>query len=80
MGERCRYAQLSCLYESWSVAKQKVFDQCWEQYVNDNQSTAFGIGCANTFTFTCSWLTFKDGENVMRIETKDNSYLVWLER
>ena len=47
MGERCRYAQLSCLYESWSVAKQKAFDQCWEQYVNDNQSTAFGIGSAN---------------------------------
>ena len=80
MGERCRYVQLSCLYESWSVSKQKAFDKCWEQYVNDNQSTAFGIGSANSFSFTCSWLTIKDGENVMRIETKDNSYLVWLDR
>ena len=59
---------------------KKAFDWCWEQYVNDNQSTAFGVGNANSFGFTCSWLAIKDGENIMRIETKDNSYLVWLDR
>ena len=60
--------------------KQKAFDWCWEQYANDNQSTAFGVGNANTFGFTCSWLAIKEGENIMRIETKGNSYLVWLDR
>lgn len=80
MGKRARYTKLSCLYERWSIAKQKAFDKCWEQYVNDEHSTAFGIGNANSFSFTCRWITIKDGENVMRIETKDNSYLVWLDR
>ena len=43
-------------------------------------STAFGVGNANSFGFTASWLETKDGEDVMRIETKDNSYLLWLNR
>lgn len=60
--------------------KQKAFDWCLEQYANDNQSTAFGVGNANSYGFTCSWLAIKDCENIMRIETKDNSYLVWLDR
>ena len=49
-------------------------------YALDMNSSDFGIGNANTFGFTCSWLTVKDGEKIMRIETKDNSYLVWLDR
>lgn len=80
MGERCCWDSLHNLYDSWSQAKQQAFDWCWEQFVNDNQSTAFGIGNANNFGFTCSWLAIKDNENIMRIETKDNSYLVWLDR
>ena len=36
----------------------------------------FGVGNANSFGFTASWLETKDGEDVMRIETKDNSYLL----
>ena len=51
MGERCCWSSLHNIYDSWSDAKQKAFDWCWEQYAN-----------------------------IMRIETKDNSYLVWLER
>ena len=80
MGERCCWGSLYNLYDSWSQAKQQAFDRCLEQYANDNQSTAFGVGNANTFSFTCSWLAVKDGEDILRIETKDNSYLVWLER
>lgn len=80
MSERCCWESLNNLYDSWSDKKQKAFDRCREQYANDNQSTAFGVGNANTFGFTCSWLTIIDGENVMRIETKDNSYLVWLDK
>ena len=80
MGERCCWQSLRNLYGSWSDAKQRAFDRCLEQYENDNQATAFGVGNANTFGFTASWVAIKDGENVMRIETKDNSYLVWLDR
>lgn len=80
MGTRCCWKSLHNLYDSWSEAKQKAFDWCFEQYINDNHSTAFGVGNANSFGFTCSWLAIKDNENVMRIETKDNSYLIWLDR
>ena len=80
MGGRCCWSSLHELYNSWSQEKQQAFDRCYEQYLNDNQSTAFGVGNATSYGFTCSWLAVKDGEDIMRIETKDNSYLVWLDR
>ena len=80
MGSSCCWSYLHNLYDSWSDAKQRAFDRCWEMYCNDENSSAFGIGNANCFGFTASWLCIVNGEEVMRVETKDNSYLVWLER
>ena len=80
MGCRCCWSSLNNLYEKWSLAKENAFNWCWEQYRKGENSTAFGVGNANSFGFTASWLETKDGESVMRIETKDNSYLVWLGR
>lgn len=80
MGNTCCWPSLGNLYDKWSPAKQCAFNRCWEHYCKGENSTAFGVGNANSFGFTASWLETKDGENVMRIETKDNSYLVWLDR
>lgn len=71
---------LGQVYDKWSDAKQRAYDWCYEQYCNTEDSDSFGICSHNTFGFTCSWLGKKDGEDIMRYETKDNSYLVWLER
>lgn len=70
---------LSYLYDKCSEAKQKAFDDCWNECV-ENDGSAFGVGNANTFSFTASWLVNINGEEAMRVETKDNSYLVWLNR
>lgn len=80
MGNTCCWPSLRNLYDKWSPEKEKAFNRCWEQYCKGENSTAFGVGNANTFGFTASWLETKDGEDVMRIETKSNSYLVWLDR
>lgn len=80
MGCRCCRSSLNNLYDHWSIAKEKAFNWCWEQYCNDENSEAFGIGNANSFGFTASWLLTKNGEDCMRVETKDNSYLVYLNR
>ena len=80
MGCKCCWSSLHNIYENWSAAKENAFNWCFEQFRNGENSTAFGVGNANSFGFTASWLETKDGEDVMRIETKDNSYLVWLER
>lgn len=68
------------VYYKWSEAKQRAFDWCYEQFCDTEDSDSFGICSHNTFGFTCSWLGKKDGEDILRYETKDNSYLVWLER
>lgn len=80
MGNRCCWQSLSNLYDNWSDAKQRAYEWCWEQYSSDDNASAFGVGNANSFSFTASWLTIIDGEEVLRVETKDNSYLVWLDR
>lgn len=80
MGVTCCWGSLSNLYDRWSQSKQKAFDSCWEQYIATENSSDFGIGNANSFGFTASWLGIKNGEDMMRVETKDNSYLVWLNR
>lgn len=80
MGSRCCWPNLCNLYDKWSCAKEEAFNRCWDMYINDENSSYFGIGNANSFGFTASWLAEKDGENILRVETKDNSYLVWLDR
>ena len=71
---------LSDVYVKWSVDKQKAYDWCRNEYLKTENSMLFAICSHNTFGFTCSWIGTKYGEKIMRYETKDNSYLVWLER
>ena len=80
MGCHCPWFGLNNLYHRWSKAKQIAYDECWNEYVKDPNATDFGVGNANTFGFTCSWLTTKDNEDVMVVKTKSNDYLVWLNR
>ena len=80
MGNTCCWPSLYNLYDRWSHAKEEAFDDCWEKYLGTENRCAFGVGNANSFGFTASWLGTKDGEDIMRIETKDNSYLLWLKR
>lgn len=80
MRSRCCWQSLRNLYKTWSVAKQSAYDWCRSQYEADENASGFGIGNANTYGFTASWLTVIGGEKALRVETKDNSYLVWLDR
>lgn len=56
MGNTCCWQSLHNLYDRWSDAKQAAFDYCWEQYMATENSEAFGVGNATTFSFTASWL------------------------
>lgn len=78
----CHYEgyYLSQVYDRPSTAKLHAFARCYDEFLNTENSTAFSICSHNTFGFSCSWLGTKDGENIMRYETKDNSYLIWLDR
>lgn len=79
-GNNCYASSLSQIYKTWSQDKQDAYEWCYIEYLNSDNHSAFGVGNANTFGFTASWLCTINGENAMRIETKDNSYIVWLHR
>lgn len=80
MGQRCRNYNISEIYNKVSFEKQKAFDMCLMLYYNDENSSDFRVGNANTYAFTASWFLTKDGEKCMRVQTKKNSYLIWLDR
>ena len=77
---RCEGFTLDDVYTRCSPAKEKAYRDCWEMFLNTEKSAGFRICSFNTFGFTCSWRGEQDGERIMRYETKDNSYLIWLER
>ena len=59
------------IYNSFSPAKQKAWDYCYE-LCRKEKGTGFGIISHNTFGFSVSWIV----DNGIRIETPKNSYLV----
>ena len=68
------------VYGTYSFSKERAYDWCFDQYAKTVGSYGFHICSHNTFGFTCAWFGEKDNERILRYETKDNSYLVWLER
>lgn len=79
----CCWNSLHSLYDTWSDAKDEAFDECYLDYLNTDMHLAFGVGNANTFSFTASWLGKVtggeyDGEEACFIKTKKNLYIVLL--
>ena len=79
-GEACKGVTLRDIYASWSDDKQKYYDDCYTQYLETEEHYNFRVKACGSWSFVASWMGTKDGENIMRVETRDNSYLVWLDR
>lgn len=80
MGLTCQADDLHALYKKPSQLKLKAYSECVFKYSFTENSHGFGVGNANTFGFTCKWFGEENGSTFMRVETKDNSYKVWLNR
>lgn len=78
----CHYegVTLEQVYGCASHAKHQAWERCYNEYENTDNHTAFSIYSHNSFQFSVSWLGTKDSENIMRVETAQNSFLVWLDR
>lgn len=80
IGERCVNETLSDIYASWSSEKQRHYDRCRKLYHETTGGHSFGVASCGSWSFVASWNGYKDGEPILRVETKDNSYLVWCDR
>lgn len=72
IGQNWEGTFLNQVYDKWSTAKQEAWDKCYDEYCRTDGAEQFSICSHNSFQFTCSWF-IPDG---MRLETRDNSYLV----
>lgn len=71
---------LSDVYTRYSDAKKQAFICCLDCFSVTPEGRDFHICSANKSKFSCAWYGYFCGEEILRYETKDNSYLIWLER
>ena len=71
---------LADVYGSYSDEKAESYNYCFELYASDYNSRDFHICSHNSFCYSVAWNTIIDGEEVLRVETANNSFLVWLNR
>lgn len=78
---RCSHKQgdtLSDVYGKYSSQKVIAYNWCKEQYEQTENHNNFRITAASCTQFSVAWNGTKDGEPILRHETKDNSYIVLL--
>lgn len=72
--ERSTAYRLSDVYTTWSYAKENAYDWCMRK-CNNMDGYGFRILSANTFQFTCGWLTENENSEItLHIETASNTY------
>lgn len=71
---------LADVYGRYSSEKAVSYNWCYEQFSKDDNAYNFHICSHNSFQYSVAWNTIIDNEDVLRVETANNSYLVWLNR
>lgn len=66
------------VYDSWSPAKERAFDECYDKYLATPEHDAWGICSYNSFSFSVSWTGLYNDKEALFIETSQNSYVVLL--
>ena len=79
MAIRCNSTTLEELYKTYSNKKQKAYNDCYKSFIRED-GYVFRVGNANTFGFTACWLVKGEHFDELRVETKDNSYRVILDK
>ena len=79
-GQHWEGDDLHAVYAKPSYAKQEAFDRCWDLFCEMVNSEMFGICSHNTHSFSVSWLAEFEQEPVMVVITRDNNYMVFLNR
>lgn len=80
MSLSCQHTNLNDLYKHPSVAKINAYNKYLNEYRKTENSHSFGVGNANSFGFTAAWYGKENDDFFLRVETKNNSYKVWLTR
>ena len=71
---------LSNVYSDYSRQKENAWKWCEYEFLTSNNHSDFHICSHNTYGFTVAWYCTINDEKCLRFETKDNRYIVYLER
>lgn len=86
-GERmftdCKYYEgyyLTDVYSRPSQEKIDAWNDCFNEFLDTEESSGFCIVSHNTFQFKVRWFGLYDGEEALYIKTATNSYIVLLDK
>ena len=71
---------LSEVYSSFSKEKENAWKRCEHEYLTSDSHSNFHICNHNSFGFSVAWFCRINEENCLRYETKDNTYIVYLDK
>ena len=80
MGLRCKYNNITEVYNKVGKTNLIAYENCRKKFAEDDNAYNFRVGNGTSYSFTVSWFTVINDEEVMVVITRDNNYLVWLER
>ena len=68
------------VYGTYSADKERAWHRCMDMFMCTEEHNQFHICSHNSFQYSVAWYGKKDGENILRVETANNSMIVWLDR
>ena len=71
---------LSQVYSTFSKQKENAWNWCEHEYLTSDSHSNFHICSHNIFGFSVAWFCRINEENCLRYETKDNTYIVYLDK
>ena len=68
------------VYDRPSIYKENAWKYCFKKYQETEDSGLFRICSHNTFNFSVAWAGKYNGERAIFLKTRDNSYIVLLDK
>lgn len=81
--DRARYYDgfyITDVYDRPSINKENAWQWCYNKFQETEDGSYFRICSHNTFNFSVAWNGKHNGERALFLETRDNSYIVLLDK
>ena len=70
---------LSDIYRTYSNEKLNTWKWCEYQYLTSDRGKNFRICSHSRYRYTVAWECYYNGQRALRMETKANTYIVYLD-
>lgn len=70
---------LTDVYTTYSTKKLNSWKWCYSEFIKTDKHEDFHICSCNSYGYTVAWKGYYNERPIVRMETKDNTYIVFLD-